>query len=118
MGMSRRNSWGSPVARVGAAVALFSAGVTCAIAQDFVGGSTPDRRPASAPTIKSFERAPDWMARARRGISEPYPASLRFLEDQGGWFTPFTRPNMPGPYDIRRLYGARDAAAKAGKSLN
>ncbi len=118
MGMSRRNSRGSPLARVGAAAAMIVASATCAIAQDFVGGSTPDRRPASAPTIKSFERAPDWMAKARRGISEPYPASLRFLEDQGGWFTPFTRPNMPGPYDIRELYGTRGAVAKPGKGAN
>jgi hypothetical protein len=34
-------------------------------------------------------------------VSQPYPASLRFLEDQGNWYTPFNRPGMLPPYDIR-----------------
>ncbi|OYX43944.1 MAG: hypothetical protein B7Z02_07110 [Rhodobacterales bacterium 32-67-9] len=27
---------------------------------------------------------------------------LKFLEDQGAWYTPFTRPGMTGPYKIRQ----------------
>ena len=118
MGMSRQGRWKSMALAVGAAAALIEFNAVGAAAQEFVGGTTPDRRPATAPTIKTFERTPEWMAKARRGISEPHPASLRFLEDQGGWFTPFTRPNMPGPYDIRGLHAARDAALKAGKTAN
>lgn len=116
MGMSWRGRSTSVAARAGAFVALLAAGALQVAAQDFVGGTTPDRRPAGAPSIKSFERTPDWLAKARLGITEPYPTSLRFLEDQGGWFTPFTRPNMAGPYDIRGFHAARDAAAKARKS--
>lgn len=43
--------------------------------------------------------------RALTGGEPPYPASLRFLEDQGAWHTPFTHPGMTGPYDIRRWHG-------------
>jgi len=116
MGMSRQGCSRSVAVRAGAVVVLLAMGATQVAAQDFVGGTTPDRRPVGAPSIKAFERTPDWLARARLGIAEPYPASLKFLEDQGGWFTPFTRPNMPGPYDLRGLHAARDAAAKARKS--
>lgn len=70
----------------------------------FIGGSTPDRRPESAPVIDSGKHGGDWYQRALTGISTPYPNSLRFLEDQGNWFTPFTRPGMTGPYDVRRWH--------------
>lgn len=43
--------------------------------------------------------------RALTGVEPPYPASLRFLEDQGAWHTPFIHPGMTGPYDIRRWHG-------------
>jgi hypothetical protein len=66
-----------------------------------IAGVEPWQRPQGAPVITSVERDAAWYARALHGISRPYPASLRFLEDQGNWNTPFIHPGMPGPYDIR-----------------
>lgn len=82
-------------------------------ASAFVAGTAPDRRPQGAPVITQYEKPDAWFAAARRGISEPYPKSLDFLKDQGGWFNPFTRPGMTGPYDIRGWHH-RDAAAASG----
>ncbi len=92
-----------PVAR--GAVVLMS-GAVVAAAQSFpVAGLTPSERPASAPVVAEFPKDADWYARALTGVEPPYPASLRFLEDQGAWHTPFLRPGMTGPYDIRRWHG-------------
>lgn len=66
-----------------------------------IAGLQPSQRPEGAPVIREVDREPDWYTRALTGISQPYPASLRFLEDQGNWYTPFTRPGMTGRYDIR-----------------
>ena len=67
----------------------------------FIAGLQPSHRPEGAPVIREVHREPGWYARALTGISQPYPASLRFLEDQGNWYTPFNRPGMTGRYDIR-----------------
>jgi hypothetical protein len=64
-------------------------------------GLNPSQRPQGAPTIVEVQRDDAWMKRARHGLSEPLPHSLRFLQDQGNWHTPFTEPGMPRPYDIR-----------------
>ncbi len=91
-----------------AAIASFDA--TTALAQEqeqpepFVAGTKPDRRPDRAPRIHTLDHNADWRAAALRGVSKPIPSSLRFVDDQGAWFTPFTRRNMPPPYDIRGLY--------------
>ncbi len=66
-----------------------------------IAGLTPDQRPAGAPVIKEMKKTPEWYAKALHGISEPYPYSLKFLEDQGAWYTPFIYPGMTTPYDIR-----------------
>lgn len=66
----------------------------------FIAGLQPDRRPA-APKIKEVERNAQWYARAFTGIAQPYPWSLRFVNEQGNWHTPFARPGMTGLYDIR-----------------
>jgi len=66
-----------------------------------VAGTQPSQRPAGAPVIQEVDKPAGWYTRALTGISRPYPASLRFLEDQGDWYTPFNRPGMPGRYDIR-----------------
>lgn len=66
-----------------------------------VAGLAPQQRPTGAPVIASYEKNGVWYRQALHGISEPYPASLRFLEDQGPWHTPFHMPGMTGPYDIR-----------------
>jgi hypothetical protein len=64
----------------------------------------PTMRPANAPAIREFKQTPDWRQNALRGISEPIPASLKFLNDQGAWYTPFDRAGMPGYYDLRQLH--------------
>lgn len=78
--------------------------VTGVQAQEFIGGSTPDVRPANAPVIVTVKKDNAWYKQALKGIGTPYPASLKFLEDQGNWYTPFTVPGMPAPYDIRGLH--------------
>ena len=66
-----------------------------------IAGVRPWERPAGAPVITTFKKSPEWYAHALTGISKPYPASLRFLEDQGAWYTPFNQPGMLPPYDLR-----------------
>ncbi len=64
-----------------------------------VAGLTPYQRPANAPVL---DTNPVQDARqALHGVSSPIPGSLKFLNDQGGWYTPFTHPGMTGPYDLR-----------------
>ena len=69
----------------------------------FVAGLDPAVRPAGAPVVASFEQTPAWKAQALKGIDPPH-VGLRFLDDQGAWYTPFNHPNQKGPYDIRGLY--------------
>lgn len=69
-----------------------------------IAGLTPWQRPAGAPVITQFEKDADWYTQALHGITRPYPPSFRFLEHQGAWHTPFDRPGMPPPYDIRNWH--------------
>jgi hypothetical protein len=69
-----------------------------------IAGLNPAERPAGAPVITEFHRDEAWFENALRGISRPYPYSLRFLEYQGPWHTPFIHPGMTGRYDIRRWH--------------
>ena len=69
-----------------------------------IAGTNPSQRPQGAPKIEEVIKPEGWYSRALTGISQPYPSSLRFLEDQGNWYTPFNRPGMPGRYDIRGWY--------------
>jgi hypothetical protein len=71
------------------------------MAEPFIAGVDPSRRPNPAPVITEFDKPSGWYAHALQGVELPYPGSLRFLEDQGGWYQPFIRPGMTGPYDIR-----------------
>ncbi len=66
-----------------------------------IAGLQPDRRPAPAPVISQVTKDTQWYRQALNGVIPPYPASLRFLESQGNWYTPFIHPGMTGPYDIR-----------------
>lgn len=70
-----------------------------------IAGTQPFQRPAGAPVIREVQKPDGWYTRALTGISRPYPPSLRFLEDQGNWYTPFDHPGMHGRYDIRGWYG-------------
>lgn len=78
-----------------------------------VAGTRPDARPDGAPRMQAVARDAGWMARATAGVVEPHPSSLKFLNDQGNWYTPFDRPGMPGPYDIRRLHRVEPAKPSA-----
>lgn len=90
----------------------FYAGI--GLAQDsYVAGTRPDVRPAAAPRTQVVAKDAGWMARATAGVAEPHPTSLKFLNDQGNWYTPFDRPGMPGPYDIRQLHRVEPAKPSA-----
>jgi len=69
-----------------------------------IAGSAPYQRPEGAPTLVSVNHGPPWYANALTGVAQPYPVSLRFLEHQGNWYTPFNRPGMLPPYDIRHWH--------------
>ena len=82
-------------------------------ASGFVAGTAPSQRPAGAPVLGTYEKSEAWFAAARTGVAAPYPASLSFLDDQGAWFNPFTRPGMTRPYDIRNWH-SDEAKASPG----
>ncbi len=69
-----------------------------------IAGIHPSERPAGAPVIQKVEKNAAWYRHALHGVQAPYPASLRFLEDEGNWYTPFNHPGMSGPYDIRHWH--------------
>lgn len=71
-----------------------------------IAGLAPYQRPEGAPVIRKFEHSPVWNERALRGITEPVPASFKWLQDQGAWYTPFNSPGMPGYYDLRGWHSA------------
>jgi hypothetical protein len=85
------------------------------VAEDFVAGVEPSRRPAGAPVQTATVKDAAWYSQALTGVSRPYPASLRFLENQGAWYTPFNRPGMTGSYDLRNWHGS--ASSGAGRSV-
>lgn len=118
-----RRSWRSVAERVALLATLavtmsstlLQAQEAAPVTSAFVAGTTPDRRPPSAPQLKTYDKSPAWFEHALTGVSKPIPPSLGFLESQGGWFTPFTRPGMPGLYDIRGLHAAR--ASQTGEAV-
>ena len=71
----------------------------------FIAGLQPDRRPPGAPVIKQVLPVATGDSRAMTGLLEPR-GHLAFLADQGAWYTPVTRPNLKGRYDLRGLHGA------------
>ena len=97
---------------LGIALMLAGFGATAADAGNVrVAGLAPYERPAGAPAIKESERGDAWRSTALRGVAQPVPESVtRFLDHQGAWYTPFTRPGMPGPYDLRGMHAPRAAA--------
>lgn len=72
-----------------------------------VAGLQSDRRPEGAPVVRDYAKDGAWYRQALSGVDQPYPASLRFLENQGAWFSPFIHPGMTGPYDIRGWHGPK-----------
>lgn len=87
-----------------ATVLLLSATTVAAAADYPIAGIHPSQRPVGAPQITNVTHPGPWYTEALIGVVQPYPNSLRFLEDQGNWYTPFNRPGMPGRYDIRGWY--------------
>jgi len=67
----------------------------------FIAGTAPHQRPAGAPVIKEMKKDKAWYDKAVTGVSRPFPWSMKFLENQGNWYSPFTRAGMTGGYDIR-----------------
>lgn len=67
----------------------------------FIAGTAPHQRPANAPVIKEMKKDKAWYDNAVTGVSRPFPWSMKFLEDQENWYTPFTRAGMTGKYDLR-----------------
>lgn len=70
----------------------------------YVAGMAPHVRPVNAPVIREVKQTLEWRQKALQGIGEPVPASLKFLNDQGAWYTPFDRAGMPGYYDLRQMH--------------
>lgn len=84
---------------------VYGASVAVPVLADYpVAGLKPDQRPEGAPVIQDVDKDYGWYDGALTGVSKPYPSSLRFLEDQGNWYTPFNRPGMTVPYDIRNWH--------------
>ena len=77
------------------------AGTPPPAAASTVAGLAPFERPEGAPVVTQFQPSPEWRAKALHGVSAPIPPTLKFLDDQGPWYSPFTQPGMPGRYDIR-----------------
>jgi len=71
------------------------------VAKPFISGIDPAHRPKNAPNVKLGEDTPVDRARELTGVTPPIPPSLDFLNNQGNWYTPFSRPGATGPYDIR-----------------
>lgn len=87
-----------------AAAALFS--IAAQAAEYPIAGTQPDQRPLGAPTIDEVADEPARTAEQLQGIDDPVPdAIMQFVDDQGHWYTPFSKPGMTGPYDIRGHHG-------------
>lgn len=71
-----------------------------------IAGLTPNQRPAGAPVMRSFEKDRAWLERYHHGIGELVSPSLG-AADQQGWYTPFNRPGMLPPYDLRQWHSAQ-----------
>lgn len=73
-------------------------------APSFVAGTAPSVRRPDAPALAAVAKDARWYQTALSGVDTPFPTSLKFLDDQGNWYTPFTQPGMTGRYDLRRWH--------------
>lgn len=95
------NKIAGAVVKTGFGVALACCAMPFAMADYPVAGVNPSQRPMGAPVISWVQHDKSWYQHALTGVDKPYPRSLWFLDNQGGWYTPFNRPGMPGVYDMR-----------------
>ncbi len=81
---------------------LITAAFSTVAASDYlVTGTAPSQRLYKAPVIERVEHDRGWYQRGLTGVSQPYPHSLYFLDNQGNWYTPFIHRGMAPPYDLR-----------------
>jgi len=80
---------------------LFSVTSNIAVSDYPIAGVTPWQRPQGAPVREWVQHDVTWYEKALTGINRPYARSLYFLDNQGNWYTPFSRPGMLPPYDLR-----------------
>ncbi|MFO1034923.1 MAG: hypothetical protein U1E15_12925 [Hyphomicrobiales bacterium] len=102
-----RETWRMPHKKnIRSALTLISALVVFAggALADNIAGVAPSQRPAWAPVVQEFKKDNAWYLAALKGVEAPYAPSLRFLDDQGAWFTPFIHRGMHSPYDPRGLH--------------
>lgn len=92
------------LAPAGAALAADRTANDSAQAPSFVAGTAPSMRRPDAPALSAVAKDARWYQSALSGVDSPYPTSLKFLDDQGNWYTPFTQPGMTGRYDLRRWH--------------
>lgn len=107
--MKTQRQWCAPVL---AAMAILgsAAAVHAGPANAYpVAGFAPSQRPVNAPVLKTTSVSN--AGKALHGVSSPIPESLKFLDHQGNWYTPYTHPGMPGPYDLRGWHVAPLPAA-------
>lgn len=100
----------NPFYTVAALTAAMMAAAPAAAAPADVAGLAPHRRPANAPRVEA--PATGDKPRTLYGIPDPAPPGLNFVRDQGAWYTPFDRPGMPPPYDLRGWYAAQQRGAR------
>jgi hypothetical protein len=92
---------------------LLSIIVSVAVAQEFVAGEQPDRRPSAAPVMPEPPGGPERLATLAKGVEAPIPEGVVRLNVPGRWFTPFERPGMTAPYDLRGWHQAAPTKSNA-----
>lgn len=77
-----------------------------------IAGVAPSQRPEGAPVVSTVANAAQLETRLLHGITKPVPESIQhWVKDQGGWFNPFSRPGMPGRYDLRGWHDGKKAGS-------
>jgi len=74
---------------------------TATASEYLITGTTPWQRLENAPVITWVEHDRSWYQKGLTGVSQPYPKSLYFMDNQGNWYTPFIHRGMTPPYDLR-----------------
>lgn len=78
-----------------------------ATAAPVIAGLQPDRRPEAAPRITTAHTDARGKERRLTGVLKPWPGNVEQMAEQGGWYSPFFHPGMPGRYDLRQWHARR-----------